>query len=129
MNAEPAGERTGVMTPESFVSHVRSAIVEQSAATYRHMFESFTPETAPDPLWKRALALHRSLSEPERSVLVELMRQASVDTVSNLFGVLDGSTSLADSREEFVLLSKPDNQLLSGNLQDLFLEADERERK
>lgn len=117
------------MTPESFVSHVRLSIVEQNTATYRHMFESLSQETAPDPLWKRALALYRSLSEPERSVLVELMRQASVDTVSNLFGILDGSTSLTGSRAEFVLLSKPDNQLLSGNLQDLFLEADERERK
>jgi hypothetical protein len=117
------------MTPENFVSQVRSAVVQQNVTIYRELFESTTPESVSDAYWKRALTLHRSLSDGDRAVLFEIMRQVTVDTVSNLFGVLDGASALECPREEFVLTSRPDNRKINGNLQDLFLEAEERERR
>ena len=56
------------------------------------------------------------------------MRQVTVDTVANLFAILDGVSSLEGPPEDFVLASKSDNKILNGDLQDLFLEAEERER-
>jgi hypothetical protein len=117
------------MTPENFISQVRSVVVQQNASIYKDLFESTTPEGASDAYWKRALTLHRSLSDAERAVLFEIMRQVSVDTVSNLFGIIDGASALEGPREDFVLTSQPDNRKLNGNLQDLFLEAEERERQ
>ena len=117
------------MTPEDFVSKVRAAVVQEIATTYRDLFESSAPEGASDAYWKRALTLHRSLSEADRAVLFEIMQQVSVDTVSNLFGILDGASVLEGPREDFVLMSQADNRKLNGNLQDLFLEAEERERQ
>jgi hypothetical protein len=117
------------MTPENFVSKVRSAVVQQNAAIYKDLFESTTPENASDAYWKRALTLHRSLSDADRAILFEIMRQVTVDTVSNLFGVLDGASALEGPREDFVLTSQPDNRKLNGSLQDLFLEAEERDRQ
>ena len=113
------------MTPENFVSQVRSAVVQQNAAIYKDLFESTTPEAARDPYWKRALTLHRSLSEADRTVLFEIMRQVTVDTVSNLFAILDGVSALEGPREDFALTSQSDNRKLNGNLQDMFLEAEE----
>lgn len=117
------------MTPENFVSKVRSAVVQQNATIDNDLFESTTPEGASDAYWKRALTLHRSLSDGDRAVLFEIMRQVRVDTVSELFGILDGSSALEGPREDFALTSQPDNRKLNGNLQDLFLEAEERERQ
>lgn len=117
------------MTPEDFVSQVRSTVVQQNVATYRDLFESMTPEGASDTYWKRALALHRSLSEADRAILLDIMRQVMVDAVSNLFGILDGASALEGPREDFTLTSRPDNLTLNGNLQDLFLAAEERERE
>ena len=117
------------MTPEHFVSQVRSVVVQQNAAIYKDLFESTTPESASDAYWKRALTLHGSLSDADRAVLFEIMRQVTVDTVSNFFGILDGASALEGPREDFVLTSQPDNRKLNGNLQDLFLEAEERERQ
>src|SRR5688572_5330944 len=104
------------MTPENFVSQVRTAVVQQNAAIYKDLFDSTALEAARYPYWKRALTLHRSLSEADRAVLFEIMRQVTVDTVSNLFAILDGVTALEDSREDFVLTSQPDNRKLNGNL-------------
>ena len=116
------------MTSEDFVSHVRSAVVQENPAIYKDLFESTTPETAHDPYWKRALTLYRSLNETDRAVLFEIMRRVTVDTVSNLFAILDGVSSLEGLREEFVLTSRSDNMRLNGNLQDVFLEAEEQGR-
>jgi hypothetical protein len=114
----------GTMTSEDFVAQIRSAVVEQNVASYKQVFESTPPERASDPYWKRALTLYRSLDEPSRLVLLEIMRQAAVDTVSNLFGILDGSNAV-DPREDYVLATATNPQKINGDLQDLFLEAEE----
>jgi hypothetical protein len=114
------------MTPEKFVSEVRSAVVDQNATIYRQLFESTTVESVSDPYWKRALTLYASLGERDRVILIEMMRQATVDTVSNVFGILDGSSSLDNAREDFILTGKSDNQKINGNLQDIFLALEER---
>ena len=117
------------MTPQEFITQVRSVVVQQNTAMDKGLFASTTPEGASDPYWKRSLTLHGSLSEADRVVLFEIMRQVRVDTVSEIFGILDGSSPLDGPRENFVLVSQSDNRKLNGNLQDLFLEAEERERK
>jgi hypothetical protein len=78
------------MSPENFVSEIRAAVVEQNSAIYKDLFESTSVESASDPYWKRALALYASLSDSDRKVLFEIMRQATVDTISNVLGILDG---------------------------------------
>lgn len=117
------------MTPENFISQVRSAVVQQNATIDNDLFESTTLDGASDVYWKRALVLYRSLSYADRTILFEIMRQVRIDTVSELFGILDGVSTLEGPREDFVLTSQSDNQKLNGNLQDLFLEAEERERQ
>ena len=117
------------MTPENFVTQVLSTVVDENVAIYKELFESTAPDAASDQYWKRALTLYRSLSESNRLVLFEIMRQASVDTVSNIFAILDGVITLEGPREDFVLTTISDRQKINGNLQDLFLEADERDRQ
>ena len=116
------------MKPEDFATQLRDAVVQQNATIYKDLFASTPIDSASDPYWKRALALHAALTPEQRAVLFEIMRQTMVDTVSNVFAILDGVSSLDGSRESFVLNSKTDPQKINGNLQDLFLEIEERER-
>lgn len=117
------------MTPETFVSRVRSTAMHQTAATYKDLFGSTLPKDASDPYWKRALTLYQSLNDADRAVLLEIMQQVAVDTVSGLFAILDGVDGIDGPQEDFVLTSQSDNRKLNGNLQDLFLEAQEREQQ
>ena len=117
------------MNPHSFISRVRSAVVDQNSAADRDLLESTTVEAATDPYWKRLLTLYHALSSEQKSVFVEVMRQVRIDTVSEILGILDGSCALEGSREDFVLTTTSDSQKLNGDLQDLFLEADERDRQ
>jgi hypothetical protein len=116
------------MKPQDFASQLREAVVQQNSAIYKDLFASTPIKSASDPYWKRALALHAALTPEQRAVLFEIMRQTMVDTVSNVFAILDGVSSLDGSKEDFVLTSKTGPQKINGSLQDLFLEIEERDR-
>lgn len=116
------------MKPDDFVIQIRDAVVRQNMTIYVDLFTSTPIESVTDPYWKRALALHAALSTAQRGVLYEIVRQTVVDTVSNIFGILDGSSPLGDGKEEFVLATKENPHEINGGLQGLFLELDERDR-
>ncbi|WP_185843532.1 hypothetical protein [Pseudoalteromonas luteoviolacea] len=53
------------------------------------------------------------------------MRQVSVDTISNLFALLDGVSCLEDQDGDFRLTIENVKEQLNGDLQDIFLEIEE----
>ena len=79
---------------------------------------------ASDRYWRSALALFSSLTEEQRSILFEIMRQVSLDTASNILGVLDGVNQIDGDEAGFTLLSAA-GEKLNGDLQSLFLVEDE----
>ena len=113
------------MSPEKFVSQIHLSVVQQNMEIYKDLLKSATPTTASDLYWKRALAFYDLLSDDSRAVLFDIMRQTSVDAVSSFFAILDGVSVLEGSSVKFELMVQPENRLLNGNLQDLFLELEE----
>jgi len=114
------------MSPQEFVSQVRASVVDENIATYRTLLESTSPESASDPYWRALPALHRRLSGDDRKVLYAVMRQVAVDTLSNLFAAIDGSARMHGQSEDVELVGAKSRQCLSGSLQDLFLQLEER---
>lgn len=112
------------MSPEDFVAGLRSAVIEENLTIYRQLFTENTPDDAEDPYWKRALALFMELSADQRAVFFEVLRQVSVDTTSNLLGVLDGVNPVSGRFVEFSVADEEGNKL-SGDLQDHFLAQEE----
>jgi hypothetical protein len=96
-------------------------VVTANAALYQGIFES-DPDKATDPYWKEALSFHAELTRDQRAVLLRIMRQVSVDTISNVLGLIDGSSVMEGYRGTFIL--HYDGQVLS-DLQDAFLELEE----
>lgn len=112
------------MTPKDLAAGLMREVVDENMAIYRTLFSQTSPDAASDQYWKRALALFASLSDEQRSVFFEVIRQVSVDTTSNVLGVIDGVNTLEEGQAGFILLYDQD-QKLSGDLQSLFLVEDE----
>jgi len=112
------------MTPKVFVSGIMRGVIDENVSIYRDLFSKTPASEASDPYWRRALALFGSLTEEHRSILFEIMRHVSVDTASNILGVLDGVNSIDGGEADFTLLSAT-GQKLNGDLQSLFLVEDE----
>lgn len=112
------------MSPEDFVAGLRSGVIDENLTIYRRLFTENTPDDAEDPYWKRALALFMELPADKRPVFFEVLRQVSVDTTSNLLGVLDGVNPIGGRFVEFSVVDEQGNKL-SGDLQDQFLLQEE----
>ena len=113
------------MKPEDFVQKIRQSVLDENIAIYRELFETTEIEETSDPYWKSALLLFNKLGVEEKEVLLNIMRQASVDTISNLFALLDGVSCLEGQQGDFYLALSKDLNALNGDLQDIFLEMEE----
>jgi hypothetical protein len=113
------------MTAEEFVSCIRREILEENLALYRQYLEHPSlSASARDTYWPRMTELYQSLNEDQRRLFIDGIRQVMVDTLSNVFGILDGSTVLKEHREYFHLTYSSEPQELNGDLQDLFLSSE-----
>lgn len=111
------------ITPVDFVRIVRHAVVDENTAIYDQLFSTTHIADVTDPYWKQALLLYHELDESQRKVLLKIMRQVAVDTVSNVLAVVDGSTQIGPRNLKVEL--SVNGTRISGGLQDEFLALEE----
>lgn len=113
------------MEAENFVNKIRQSVIDENTSIYKDLFETTAINQANDPYWQEALKLFGQLDDVQKETLFKIMRQVSVDTVSNIFAILDGVSSLENQDGEFTLSLDGDSQKLNGDLQDIFLSLEE----
>lgn len=106
-----------------FVTVVRERVIEDDNQVYQELLEN-TLE-AKDPIWGNILPIYKSLTKEQRLAFLQFLRLIQVNTLSHVFGILDGSTDLSDSDESFVLKTEQSEDVINGDLQDIFLEMEE----
>ncbi|WP_454745277.1 hypothetical protein [Ciceribacter selenitireducens] len=110
-----------IVTPEELVAKIRRSVIDENQALYRDLFENTTTTSATDPYWARAKNLFESLDRDQRDIFLETIRQTSIDTVSNLLGIIDGVNSIDDVNGDFFLTYDGGDEPLNGDLQSIFL--------
>jgi len=113
------------MKPEEFVKKIRQSVLDENIAIYKDLFANTEVDQVSDPYWHEALGLFNKLSDEEKETLFKIMRQVSVDAISNLFALLDGVSCLEDQDGDFSLTIENEQEQLNGDLQDIFLEIEE----
>lgn len=96
---------------EIFVKSLYESIVKENLKLYKNLYETtnVTPKTDEE-----------SLTDENKDILMRIIEQTMIDTISNMLGVIDGSSTLKDcSFEPKLLLDSIDTE---GELQDSFLE-------
>jgi hypothetical protein len=111
------------MTPQQFVLSIRREILEVNLSTYRENVEK-RDGTGRKQHWPGMVEFCESLNEHQRRQFMTIIRQVMVDTLSNVFGILDGSTLLESHRDYFHLTYGDESQEINGELQDLFLSSE-----
>ena len=100
-------------------------VVKANLTTYRELFTKTKAEQTADPYWKSALAFFEGLNEKEKETFFAILKQVSIDTVSNVAGAIDGSSDIG-LKEEIRLIDR-NGISISGDLQGCFLEAVEHD--
>lgn len=103
-----------------FVKLLYESIIKENFLIYKDLYESTDVSSKTDDYWKRAIGLYDSLTDENKETLMKIIEQTMFDTISNMLGVIDGSSTLKDcSSEPKLLLDSIDTE---GELQDSFLE-------
>lgn len=114
------------VTPEELVAKIRKSVIDENQALYRNLFENTPIKSATGPCWLKAKSLFESLSHDQRDIFLQVIRQTSIDTASNLLGIIDGVNSIDDVGGDFLLTYDGGDEPLNGDLQSIFLAEDER---
>ncbi|MBU3179470.1 hypothetical protein KPL47_24685 [Clostridium estertheticum] len=103
-----------------FIKSIYQTIVEENREIYRQLFNETIVDKRTTEYWKQALSLYNNLSNENEEVMINIIEQTMIDTISNMLGIIDGSSTLKNCNIEPKLLL--DNNDTDGELQDLFLE-------
>lgn len=105
---------------EQFVKSLYKSIVKENLELYKSLFETTTVSDSTIDYWRKALGLYNSLGAENKDVLFKIIEQTMIDTISNMLGIIDGSSTLTGcSVEPKLFLNSIDTE---GDLQDSFLE-------
>ena len=105
---------------EIFIKSLYETIVQEGKQDYKELLDNTNAEDANDKYWIKALQLYDNITKEDREKLMAIIELIMIDTVSNVLGIIDGSSTLNGCDAEIKLyLNDADTE---GELQDLFLE-------
>lgn len=75
-----------------------------------------------DEYWKRLYKFWGQLSEDNKEIFSEIIKQVQVDTVAQILGVLDGVSPLGEDFVDIHMKVEGNEEVLNGDLLDSLLE-------
>lgn len=105
-----------------FVKKLKERIIENDNKTYQNLLD--TTIEAKDPIWQGILPVYKNMNKDQQLAFLKFLRMIQVNTLSHILGVLDGTSTLTESQENFILKTEEKDELINGDLQDIFLEIE-----
>lgn len=104
---------------EKFVKCIYETIVEGGKNIYQELYENTEVTEKTTDYWRDLLHLYGSFDDKQKKVFIGIIKQTMIDTISSIFGVLDGSSALLGGDFKFEV--KINGICTEENLQDTFL--------
>lgn len=107
-----------------FVKSLYESIVKENLQLYKDMYQTTKNPSKSNDYWKVINSFYHGLTIEDKDILMKIIEQTMIDTISNILGAIDGSSTLQNcSLEPKLLLDAIDTE---GELQDSFLEFIEK---
>ena len=104
---------------EKFVEKIYKVIVEDGVGEYKYLLDNTELKNTTDEYWIKSLELYKNITLEEKEKMLKFAELIMIDTISSVFGILDGSSTLAE--EEFEFDVKINGVSTENELQDTFL--------
>ncbi|MCC5892758.1 transposase [Exiguobacterium sp.] len=103
---------------DQFVKAVYETVVQEGLHMYKEMYEEEISSSEVD-LYSQAIHMYQQMNAEQQRLMMHIIEVVMVDTVSHVFGAIDGTSPLTDSDiEATVLLDGTDTEM---ELQDAFI--------
>ena len=106
---------------EEFVKKLFYAIAVENNALYRDLFENTKLEDCDNEYWIKAITLYNSLDDTNKEVFFDIIVQIMIDTISNVLGIVDGSSTLEEG-EDWEISMQINGENTEMELQDAFMD-------
>lgn len=106
---------------EEFVKSIYGTLVEDGGKIYKELYENTQVTERTVDYWKNALELYHSLDRNQKEIFIDIVKHTTIDTISSIFGVFDGSSTLSGD-DDFEISIKINGVDTENELQDAFLE-------
>lgn len=105
---------------EEFIKRIYNTIVIENIEIYKNQFETSIQSDNIGDYTRKCLEMYAMLSEEQKQLMLEILKNVIIDTTSNVFGILDGSSTLNGGDMDIkVEINGQDSE---DELQDTFLE-------
>ena len=105
---------------EEFVKNIYKTIIEDGKIMYKDLYDNTEVTKRTIDYYKNALELYHSLNDNQKNVFMDVIEQTMIDTISHIFGIFDGSSTLSGNSMEFDI--KINGVSTEYELQDYFLD-------
>ncbi len=109
------------MTDKDFIIGIYESVINENNSIYYDMFTKANIDEAKNTYWKEAVRFFSNLSDEDKVIFFKILRQITIDTVSNILGILDGVSTIEGYDGFFKLLIEGNDTPINGDLLDLFL--------
>ena len=105
---------------EEFIKKLYETIIEKGMDEYQNLLDNTNIKDVTDKYWICALELYDILSSEQKANMINFGKLIMIDTISSVFGILDGSSSLNGGNMDIKV--EINGQDTGEELQDTFLE-------
>ena len=109
-----------MMFKEEFIKRLYDTIVDDEISYYRKEYNSTIINDKTHEFTIKSLDLYNSLSVRQKEFFFDIIRTVMIDTLSGVFGVIDGSTGLNGGNMDIKMYIEGEDT--EEELQDTFLE-------
>lgn len=113
------------MKIDQVIGNFRKIVIDEDLSDYKHLLE--TTKSSDDKYWKGILPIYQNLTPSQKEDFLLFIRLIQSNTLSHILGILDGSSTLSEEQVEFKLTTEPGGEILTGEMQNIFLEMEEEE--
>jgi hypothetical protein len=106
------------MDSKKLANGFKNEIINENLEIYKRLFTDDSPSEIRDPYFIKAVNFFNTLSDDHKQIFFSILRQVMIDSISNVLGVIDGSSNLSECDGNFSLLYEGKS---FEDLQDYFL--------
>jgi hypothetical protein len=110
------------MDKKEFIEKLYRIITEDYVQNCKNSFNNTNISSSTIPYWKESLKFYTNLPEENKKIFFNVIKQVGIDSTACLLAILDGITCLEGQDSDFILKFKNTDEIINGDLSDLFLE-------
>ena len=92
------------MDSEKLADAFKNEIINENLKIYKGFFTEYSISEIKDPYFIEAINFFNTLPDEHKRIFFSILQQVMIDSISNVLGVIDGSSSLSEHDGDFSLL-------------------------